>query len=89
MNRKDLLEKAIDLTMGERNEDYGDVFENHQRIADIFNAATDSNFMLTAADIAMVHIATKLARMQTSPEKPDHAVDLMAYAGIWFECRNG
>lgn len=83
-NRIDLLETAIKLTGSDRNQAYGNPFENHQHIALIFNAITGRS--LSSADIALVHIATKLARMRTSPGKEDHYVDLMAYAGILFEC---
>jgi len=34
----------------------------------------------------MVQMATKLSRMKVSRTKRDHYVDLMAYAGIAYEC---
>lgn len=84
VNRADLLEEAITLTTGDRHKDYGSPVETHQIIADIFNAITGRN--LTARDAAVFHIATKLARTRTSPTKRDSWVDLMAYAGIAYEC---
>ncbi|MEO0343037.1 MAG: DUF6378 domain-containing protein [Pseudomonadota bacterium] len=84
--RVELLQEAIELTSGDRNRDYGDPYENHCTIACIFNAMTGHS--LTAADIVKVHIATKMARMRTSPGKDDNYIDLMAYAGILKECED-
>tara|TARA_Y100000590_G_C15230229_1_gene829790 strand:- start:62 stop:340 length:279 start_codon:yes stop_codon:yes gene_type:complete len=83
-NRIDLLKKAIEYTDGARLKDYGSPVDNHQNIANIFNAITDKQ--LTAKDIALVQVATKLARLKSSPKKDDHYIDIMAYIGIAYEC---
>jgi hypothetical protein len=83
-DRSDLLREAVSLTDGDRRKDYGDPVENHQHIADIFNAITGRD--LSAREIVLVHEATKLARRQRSPKKKDHYVDNMAYVGIEYEC---
>lgn len=82
--RLNLLNEAIELTGGDRNADYGDPYDNHKLIADI--AALITGKELTAYDIVMVQVATKLSRMKVSRTKRDHYVDLMAYAGIAYEC---
>lgn len=79
-----LLEEAAALTGGDRARDYGDTVETHQRIADIFNAITGRD--LTARDAALVLVAVKLARLAGNPTHRDSAIDLMAYAGIAYEC---
>ena len=79
-----LLEEAMRLTGVERRAVYGDPVLNHAHIAAIFNAWTGRD--LTAAEIVMVHMATKMARMATTPDHRDSHVDLMAYAGIRYEC---
>ncbi len=79
-----LLEEAARLTGTERMAVYGEPVENHQHIARIFNAWAGK--ALTAEDIVMVHMATKMARMISSPDHRDSHVDLMAYAGIRYEC---
>ena len=84
-NRIDLLKKAIEYTGGDRLKDYGSPIDNHKNIANIFNAITDKQ--LTAKDVALVHIATKLARLKASPKKDDHYIDIMAYIGIAYECK--
>lgn len=82
--RQRLLRTAEQLTTGDRNKTYGPPFENMDHIAQIFNAWTGHS--LTAADIARVHIATKMARRTTSPLHEDSYVDDMAYVGIEYEC---
>ena len=79
-----LLKEAEELTVGDRNRDYGDPVENMQHIADIFNAWTGRD--LTAREIAQVMVATKLSRSQISPDHRDSYVDAMAYRGIEYEC---
>ena len=82
--RKALLEEAIGLTCGDRNEAYGDPVVNHQHIADIVNATLD--YELSANDIAVIMMCVKLARLAKNPTHRDSYVDLMAYAGIAYEC---
>lgn len=82
--RVSCLEEAARITAGDRNRDYGPPVENMQHIADIFNAITGRD--LTATEVVVLHMATKLARMRTSPTHRDSHVDLMAYAGIRLEC---
>lgn len=69
---------------GDRNADYGDPFDNHQHIADIYNAWTGQN--LLASDIARVHTATKMAREQNPNAKRDTYVDLPGYGNILWQC---
>ena len=83
-SRMDLLTEAASLTSGDRHKDYGDPVENMTNIAKIFNAITGHT--IKVSEVPMFHMATKLARMQASPTKRDHYVDIMAYAGIAYEC---
>jgi hypothetical protein len=79
-----ILEEAAELTSNDRNKTYGEPVANMQHIANIFNAIT--GLTLTARQIAQVHIATKLARTETSPLHFDSYVDTTAYRGIEYEC---
>ena len=79
-----LLIEAAHLTGGDRNKAYGDPVPNMQHIADIFNAI--SGKQLTARDVPLFHVATKLARLYHNPTHRDSHVDGMAYLGIAFEC---
>jgi len=82
-DREDLLNEAKRLTTGDRMDTYGPPVENHEHIATIASAITGRH--ISAQDVAIVLIATKLARRQHSPLHADSYVDLMAYAGILFE----
>ena len=82
--RIELLTEAASLTSGDRQKDYGNPIDNMYHIAQIFNSITGHN--IKTSEVPMFHIATKLARMQTSPTKRDHYIDVMAYAGIAYEC---
>ena len=82
--RAQLLREAEEITCGDRRIAYGDPVANHERIAAIASAATGHH--LTAHDVVMVLIAAKMARARISPMKRDHYVDIMAYAGIAYEC---
>lgn len=78
------LREAEALTAGPRNRDYGDPYENMAHIARIFNEITGRD--LTPAEVPLFHLATKLARLRTSPGHKDSVVDGMAYLGIYHEC---
>lgn len=78
------LDTAISLTAGDRNRAYGEPVENHRQIADIFRAITGHD--LTARDVALFHVATKLARLSKNAAHQDSYIDAMAYLGIAFEC---
>tara|TARA_R110000772_G_scaffold209540_2_gene320089 strand:- start:137 stop:607 length:471 start_codon:yes stop_codon:yes gene_type:complete len=82
--RAQLLREAEEITCGARNIDYGDPVTNHRNIATIAGVATGWN--IDEHDAVMVLIAAKIARIRISPDKRDHYVDLMAYAGIAYEC---
>lgn len=79
-----LLAEAAVLTGGDRNRAYGEPVANMQHIADIFGAI--SGHKITARDVALFHVATKLARLYGNATHRDSHVDGMAYLGIAFEC---
>lgn len=79
-----MLREAEALTAGARNRDYGEPVGNMAHIAEIFNAISGRD--LTAAEVAMFHVATKLARLRTSPRHRDSHVDAANYIGIHLEC---
>lgn len=79
-----LLDEAIRLTSGDRNRAYGEPVANQAHIAAIFNAITGHD--VSARDVALFHVATKLARLAMNPLHRDSYVDLTAYAAIGYEC---
>lgn len=97
--RGQILEDARNLTEGARNKEYGPPWENHDDIARLWDewlrirARYDGcdyepgePYCLEAADVAMMMILAKVARLGKSPEHRDSAVDIAAYAGIFHEC---
>ena len=85
--RSDVPKEAAELIDGDRNHEYGDPREMHQRAADIFNAYRGA--MLTAHDVAMLLLSVKLARLNHMPDHRDSYVDICGYAGIAYEIADG
>ena len=81
--RSDVPTEAAGLINGDRNHEYGDPREMHQRAADIYNAYRGA--MLTAHDVAMILLSVKLARLAHMPDHRDSYVDICDYAGIAYE----
>ena len=87
--RSDVPKEAAELIDGDRNHEYGDPREMHQRVADIFNAYRGAGGPLTAHDVAMLLLSVKLARLSHLPEHRDSYVDICGYAGIAYEIADG
>ena len=85
--RADVPIEAAGLIEGDRNNEYGDPREMHQRAADIYNAYRGA--MLTAHDVAMLLLSVKLARLAHMPDHRDSYVDICGYAGIAYEIASG
>jgi hypothetical protein len=80
------LKECADL-IGERGEDYGGIEDNFTKIAVIASLATGR--MVTAYDVAMVLVATKLARMSGNRDKRDNYLDAINYLAFASEMRYG
>jgi hypothetical protein len=81
--RSKICHDAGDLLVGERNTDYGDPSDMHDRAAEIFTAMTDRQ--VSGLMVAQMLIAVKLARLHHQPTHRDSWVDLCGYAGIGYE----
>jgi hypothetical protein len=84
MNREEILQRAIDLTMGDRNEQNGDTFENHQRIAKIWSVILHQE--IEPYQVALCMAGLKLARLAYNPLE-DSFVDGAAYLAIAGEIK--
>lgn len=82
MNPHAALEEASRL-ISERGHDYGGVEVNFSNIAILANVFTGRE--LTAWDVAMLHVATKLARIRQSPQKRDSYLDAINYLAFAAE----
>jgi Domain of unknown function (DUF6378) len=85
MNREEILQQAIDLTMGDRNEQNGDPFENHQRIAKIWSVILNQE--IAPYQVALCMAGLKLARLAFNP-LDDSFIDGAAYLAIAGEIVN-
>jgi hypothetical protein len=70
---------AGEITKGERKSDYGDAFDNHSRIAQIWSGIL--NRTVTPLQVNLCMIGLKLARQANRP-KQDNFTDVIGYAKI-------
>ena len=83
MNRDDILETAQNLVRGDRAKDYGDAFENHERIAEMWSAILGID--VKAEEVALCMIAVKMSRLCQTPQHEDSWVDIAGYAALGGE----
>ena len=83
MKREDILKSAIGLINGDRAKDYGDAFENHKRIAELWSVVF--GIKVTTQQVVLCLILLKVARLVYSPSKKDSWIDIAGYSGIGGE----
>jgi len=89
MNREDILNKARELTCGDREVDYGVPVDNMADIAVMWHAWLSRDHgdeVLIGHDVAIMMVLMKMCRMINSPDKADHYIDAAAYIAIAGEC---
>lgn len=88
-NRDTILDSAKTLVNGDRAKDYGDALENHQRIADGWNAivfaALKKHGRLLPAHVALMMDWVKTSRLLETVEHHDSWVDKAAYSSLGGE----
>ncbi len=82
---EDVLEEALRLTSGDRQNQYGPPDQDFQRTAKMWSALKGVDF--TASEVAMFMICIKLSR-QTHQKKRDNIVDLAGYARCMSLCKD-
>lgn len=84
MRAVDILAKATDLVGGARAEQHGNMRENFENIARLWNAwiaiRKEPTSELTAYDVAQMMSLLKKARTQSGAHNPDDFVDDAGYA---------
>lgn len=86
MDRHDILLKANEYIMGDRQENYGDPEKNFDRIATFW---TDYlGIEIKTQDVAAMMILLKLARIQNNPAHLDSWIDICGYAANGGELIN-
>jgi len=83
MNRKDILNKAIELTYGDRDKDYGDPYDNMLRTAKLWS--TYLGVDIRPDQVAILFTLAKISRLANTPEHLDSFIDSAAYMAIAAE----
>lgn len=82
-NRAYFLDKAEELINGQRAKDYGDAYDNHKRIADIWSVIIGTP--VTPEQVCACMIGMKLARLANDMNHEDSWVDIIGYGAIGGE----
>ena len=83
MNRDKLLDTAKELVTGARAKDYGDAYENHERVAKLWSIILDKE--VSVSQVYQCLTALKLSRLIVTPTHQDSWVDIAGYASLGGE----
>ena len=83
MKRTEVLNKANQITTGERQEAYGTPEDNFTKIAALWSAYLDT--LVTPEDVASMMILLKTARISSGQRVADNWVDIAGYAACGGE----
>lgn len=92
MKRAELLDKAKSIIKGARQEHYGTPEDNFQRIADFWTAYAVANgfkIKYNPADVALMMVLMKIARLSADIKHEDSWLDIAGYAACGSEIVNG
>lgn len=83
-DREKCLREACEIVNGARNQTYGNVEENFDRIASLWSIYLDT--AVTPIDVAMMMVLLKTARVSTGGVSHyDNYVDVAGYAACAYE----
>lgn len=84
MTREELLDKAKEIVMGARQENYGSPESNFKTIATLWSTyvSTTLGKQLTfdPVDVAVMMVLMKVARLANKPDHMDSWIDIAGYA---------
>ena len=83
MQREEILHKAEQIINGKRAADYGEAYENHERIANLWSVILETD--VTPEQVYQCMIAVKLARLIVTPAHEDSWLDICGYAALGGE----
>ena len=90
MRRKELLDKAIEIIEGARQEHYGSPEDNFARIAEYWQMylrqTQHPGIVLAPHDVATMMILMKVARLAADYLHDDSWLDIAGYAACGSEC---
>tara|TARA_R110001592_G_scaffold183121_3_gene426724 strand:+ start:2813 stop:3091 length:279 start_codon:yes stop_codon:yes gene_type:complete len=83
MKRTEALKVAGKLINGHRAKDYGDAWENHDRIAKLWSVILGIKVSVHMVYLCM--LAVKISRLMQTPEHEDSWVDVCGYGALGSE----
>jgi len=87
MRREEILKQAEQLINGDRAKDYGDAYQNHWRIAQLWSVILDKD--VTVEQVYQCMIAVKLSRLIVTPDHEDSWLDICGYGALGGESNGG
>lgn len=90
MKRAELLLKAKEITEGARQEHYGSPEDNFANIAEYWDSYLNMrpDTPLQPADVAIMMVLMKCARLASDPSHDDSWLDIAGYAACGSEIMN-
>ena len=88
--RMQILEHGIEITMGDRNDAYGNPAINldlQMRMWNCYKSVAHAKHS-EAHDAAMQHVFAKIARVAAGAFREDNYIDMATYAAIAYECEH-
>ena len=79
MKTREYLDTAAKIVTGQRQHDYGDKYQNHKNITEIWSAYLGKK--VSAHDVAICMFLVKVARIKHRPTE-DCYIDMAGYAAI-------
>ena len=83
MRRDKALDKAKALVPGDRAKDYGNAYDNHERIAKLWSAIIGVQISVRMVYLCM--IALKIARLVQNEKHIDSWIDICGYGSLGSE----
>ena len=79
MKTREYLDTAAKIVTGQRQRDYGNKYENHKNISDLWSAYLGKE--ISAHDVAICMLLVKVARLKHRTTEGCY-IDMAGYAGI-------
>ena len=83
MKRENVLAKAGQLITGDRARDYGDAYENHERVATMWSAIL--GIKVSVRMVYLCLLALKISRLVKTPGHTDSWVDICGCGALGAE----
>lgn len=83
MKRDEILDEAKHLVNGPRAKDYGEAYDNHERVAKLWSSVLNIN--VSVSQVYMCLLLLKVARLVVTPNHKDSWIDIAGYASLGGE----